>query len=340
MIAPDTAGSGGSALPRRLLTCGALGLALLLVGGGLPLWALLALGVDLVRPRIGGVRRYATLRCLGFFLAWLICEAVGVVLAVALWVVTPRWDPERFLNSNYGLQRSWGSALVAATLTLFDMQVHIQDDGLLDGRPILLFVRHTSLADGVLALPFVCQAHGYRLRYVLKEELRFDPCLDIVGHRIPNAFVKRDGSDSAREIARVEGLLDGLGQGDGVLLFPEGTRNTPARRERALAKLAESASPEVLARARMLRHTLPPRPGGAGALLAKNPGADVVLWGHTGLEGAIRFWDFLDGALVGRTLRMRFWRYPASEVPKEPEAAYLWLLDRWVEMDGWVHEGA
>ena len=40
-----------------------------------------------------------------------------------------------------------------------------------------------------------------RLRYVLKHELRWDPCLDIVGWRLPNAFVRRGAQDTAGDVA-------------------------------------------------------------------------------------------------------------------------------------------
>jgi hypothetical protein len=48
--------------------------------------------------------------------------------------------------------------------------------------------------------------------------------------------------------------------------------------------------------------------------------ADVVVCAHTGLEGAGSFWSLLDGALVGVTLRVCFWRVPFAEIPIEREA--------------------
>ena len=39
---------------------------------------------------------------------------------------------------------------------------------------------------------YVSRRYHLRLRYVLKRELLWDPCLDIVGQRVPNIFVDRD----------------------------------------------------------------------------------------------------------------------------------------------------
>ena len=131
-------------------------------------------------------------------------------------------------------------------------------------------------------------------------------------------------------------LAADLGAEDGVLIYPEGTRSTPARRQRAMERLAAGPGPQRSERLRGLRHLLPPRPGGPVALLGAAPGADVLVLGHEGLEGLARVSDLLSGALVGRTILVRFWRHAAAAVPREPEAALAWLDERWLELDRWV----
>ena len=64
------------------------------------------------------------------------------------------------------------------------------------------------------AIPF-----GVRLRYVLKKELLFDPCLDIVGNRLPNYFVDRGGQDSERARRGVAELVRDLGPDEGALIY-------------------------------------------------------------------------------------------------------------------------
>jgi 1-acyl-sn-glycerol-3-phosphate acyltransferase len=61
--------------------------------------------------------------------------------------------------------------------------------------------------------------------------------LDIVGNRLANCFVRRNSGDSDREIAAVQRLMEDLGPNDGVLIYPEGTRFTEAKRRRILDHL-------------------------------------------------------------------------------------------------------
>ena len=74
----------------------------------------------------------------------------------------------------------------------------------------------------------------------MKRELLWDPCLDIVGQRTRNAFVRRGSDARDKEIALLRQLATAVTERDGVLLFPEGTRFSPAKRERALAHLADT----------------------------------------------------------------------------------------------------
>lgn len=330
------AGSGKGAVRRRIISLSALFLSVIALVGLLPLWLALGLLVDLGNALRGRPLRLSAVRCALFLTLVALGEAWGVLVAFGLWLRRARLGPAAWEEAHYALQRRWAALLVDGTTRLYGMRARIEGAEALDGRPMLLLMRHVSVADGLFAVRYVNVEHGYRLRFVLKRELCWDPCLDIVGHRLPNAFVRRDGADSAREIARVRALADGLGPAEGVILFAEGTRFSPERRARALARLAEEGRAELLERARALRRTLPPRPGGVLGLMEQNPGLDVVICGHVGLEPATRLYDFVDGALVGAELVFRFWRFPAAEIPREPEARLGWLYERWAEMDAWV----
>ncbi|MDC0708578.1 hypothetical protein POL68_08865 [Stigmatella sp. ncwal1] len=46
-----------------------------------------------------------------------------------------------------------------------------------------------------------------QLKYVLKRELLWDPCLDVVGRRLPNVFVERSGDRGKAEIEAVATLV-------------------------------------------------------------------------------------------------------------------------------------
>ena len=83
--------------------------------------------------------------------------------------------------------------------------------------------------------------------------------MDLVGQRLPNVFVRRGSGRPAREAALVASLAEGLGPRDGVVIYPEGTRFTPAKRARALARLAEQNDPARLgASRRSARHIVWP----------------------------------------------------------------------------------
>jgi len=41
---------------------------------------------------------------------------------------------------------------------------------------------------------------------------------------------------------------------------------------------------------------------------------------------------------VGTTIRLKFWRFPAADVPSDRDALIAWLYDRWLELDDWIGE--
>jgi hypothetical protein len=41
---------------------------------------------------------------------------------------------------------------------------------------------------------------------------------------------------------------------------------------------------------------------------------------------------------VGTTVRLKFWRFAAAEVPHDRDELIAWLYERWQELDDWVGE--
>ncbi len=299
-----------------------------------PLWAAIGIAWDTLA---GAARTLPRTRALGFFALYLACEAGGVVAAAALWVVTLGGrvgGPRRWLERNAALQRRWSDALFFGSRRLFSMRVSTEGLALADEAPFLLFARHASVADTVLAAAFVANPRRLLLRYVLKRELLWDPCLDIVGRRLPNAFVRRRGPGLEAEVAAVAALARGLDARSAVLIYPEGKRFSDPRRAAAVAALAEKGEDALAAIAASFRNVLPPKLRGPLALLEEAKGLDVVLLEHTGFEGASTFPRFWHGALVGGTLRVRLRRFRASTIPAEGRDR--WLFERWAEMDRWI----
>jgi 1-acyl-sn-glycerol-3-phosphate acyltransferase len=233
-------------------------------------------------------------------------------------------------------QQQWAAALLGAVRVLFRLRLEVEGDEAVSPGPVIVLIRHASIVDNLLPANVVARPHGIRLRYVLKRELLADPCLDVAGRRLPNYFVRR-GTGKAEEVERVRALAGGLGVDEGVLIYPEGTRFTPERRARAIDRIAER-DPSLAARAERIRHLLPPRLGGVGALLDGAPEADVVLIAHHGFDGLRLISDIWRGGLVGLVVRVRVSRVPRSAVPPAGPARTDWLYDIWQDVDDWLDE--
>ena len=119
---------------------------------------------------------------------------------------------------------------------------------------------------------------------MIKRELQAVPTIDIGGRWVPTNFLRRTSSDPEAELAKMRELATDLGPGEGILIYPEGTRHTDAKLARVKEKLRESGS-EVLPWAERLQNLLPPRLGGPLALLEETEGIDVVFCAHVGFDG-------------------------------------------------------
>ncbi len=298
-----------------------------------PLLMPLALAVDGIRPR-----GFVALRCVLFFPVYLLCEVCGLLAAFALWLagMVPGVDAARVIGWHHALQRLWAGALFRAGAQIFSWRVELALDRTPLRGPCLVFVRHSSIADTVIPAAILAPQLELRLRTVLKRELLRNPCLDVVGNRLPNYFAQRGSADPAKEVAGVVSLLDGIGPGEGVLIYPEGTRFTPEKKARLLDRLRAAGDRSALERAEAFRFVLPPRSGGPLALLERAPTADVLFVAHSGFEEASTFRDFLDGGLVGRTIRVETWSVRAQERPADREGLVRWLDEQWKRMDRWV----
>jgi 1-acyl-sn-glycerol-3-phosphate acyltransferase len=282
-------------------------------------------------------RRFALSRCALFFLCFLWCETMGIAGALVIWLVyvgrTSGKRGDSFVGANSRLQAIWVHTIFTAARVLFGMRFTVEGSAPRPGnRAQLVFVRHASTVDTGLPIELLSYPMRYRLRYVLKRELLFDPCLDVVGQRIPNRFVRR-GDRTAEEVERVVGLYDGLDVHDAVIIFPEGTRFSERKRRELLAQLSAKGPSPALELAEALKHTLSPLRRGALALLERNPGCDLLVVAHKGLEQATSFAAFTNGSLVGAHLRVQLFHVPFEELPTDAEHQKQLLADLWRKVD-------
>ena len=318
---------------RRSLSFGGYALAWLVLTFLLPLALIVTLALDTATDR-----RLPRTRALLFGWAYLACEWAGLLASLALWLASPLAGGERLVAWHYALQGAWAGTLLAAAMRLFSFRLHVTGDERVRPGPVLVFVRHASLADTPLSAVFLGRRHGMRLRWVMKRELLWDPCLDVVGQRLPNVFVRRGSGESAQEIAALARLAQGMGAGDGLVIYPEGTRFTAAKQAARLRAIEASGDAERLARATRLRHVLPPHYGGPLGLIDACPEADLLIVAHVGFEGIARFGDALGGALIGARVEVGCWRIAADAIPRDATARRRWLDAEWARVDDWIDE--
>ncbi len=318
---------------RRFITIPGYIIAWTVWLGAAPVWLPVVIVVDMVRRNQG-----VALRCAVLVAVYLTYEIMGIAASAGLWV----WknllgiDSERWTDVHFRLEAWWGTMLFHAVVRLFGLRLEVEGDADLGRGPYLLLLRHTSTADTLLASALVSRPYGLRLRYVLKRELLWDPCLDIVGNRLPNVFVDRFTDDSAREVSRVRELARDLGTRDGILIYPEGTRFSQAKRRRALDHLRENGDAKMLEYAESLAFVLPPRPGGLLGLLEAASEADVVVCAHTGFDGAASLAQIWKGALLHQVIRVQFRRIARDEIPSGRDARIAWILEEWRRVGDWV----
>jgi len=316
MVKPKKEGAAWRRVATISLYAGAWLLLTLLA----PAWVPLAFVIGLVRRRSMVILR---LMCFAWF--YFGFELFALTLVGLQWARF-RHEPVRCQERMTALQTWWASIVLSVASGLLELEVDVEGAESARPGPAIILVRHASILDTLIPCVYLQRPTHWKVRYILKQELLIDPCLDIVGHLLPNYFVNRTGHTPS-ELAGIRRLVADLGD-DGVLIFPEGTRYSEHKRERELARIASDA-PEYAARARALMRVLPPKPGGVLALLDALPGVDCVFVAHTGLESFAKIKDLLSGDVVRSTLRIWVWRVPGATIPSTPTERLGWLYEQW-----------
>jgi 1-acyl-sn-glycerol-3-phosphate acyltransferase len=282
--------------------------------------------------------RFPLARLLSFAVCWVWLETSGVICSALLWIT----GQSKNLPKHYALQRWWADQLLRALKATCGFSVEVENIDALQPGPVLLFARHASLADSLVSAYVVTTLAQMNPRYVLKRELLADPCLDVVGQRLPNHFLDRQANDSTPELLALEELVTGIDESTVGIIFPEGTRANKKKRDRALEKIAV-VDAERAQRLQGMKHLLPPRPAGAAAMLRGCPSADVVFAWHVGFEGL----DTFGGILRGISSRMPPIRFHLRRVERlavpltsqvDTNEMTKWLDSEWMRMDHEVDE--
>jgi 1-acyl-sn-glycerol-3-phosphate acyltransferase len=325
----------GERLWRRTRNISIELIVLLLLTGLLPVWLLCGAVVDLV---LWFKRRkpWMTMRMV-LVLWWaLVGEAYALIGIFVIELLTFGRDSERRRALIYELKRQWVRSHFRGLRLFLGLRFEIEGLELAGSGPVFVMTRHASIIDNGLPDGIIGTAHGTNFRFVIKRELQALPTIDIAGRMVPTLFVRRASTDTEGELAKLAALTTDLGPKDGLLLYPEGTRCTPEKLARAKEIIAER-QPELAPLADRLKHVLPPRLGGAVTLLRGARHADVVIFGHVGLDGFEKTTDVWAGGLLNTTVKLKFWRHPFATIPYDDHDALVqWLYARWFELDDWI----
>ena len=316
---------------RRLLTTPLWYVFAIVLPALMPIVIPLLAIYDLVtRNNLSASRTYV------FFTYFFVVEAIGLAVALWLWVRHKAgMDDDDFKMANRKLQRWWARGMFWGSLRIFSAEVDIEGlECLEDETPAVVMSRHASTLDTMLPIAVVRQLKCYR--YVIKSELLTDPTLDYCAQRFPNVFVDRGSDDPEFEIEKVLALGNDLGDNEAVVMYPEGTRFSEAKRERLLEKFQDDE--EMLRISTELENTLPPLREGGVKLLESTPDADVVFIAHRGVDDAAAMSDLITGGLTKAHVEIKMWRVPAASVPRTKEDVRKFFVDHWKKIDKFVGE--
>ncbi len=325
-------------LPPRWVRRGVLAPAAVLltvtVVTTLPVWLLVAAALS---PFLPG--RLRALRVLWVAVVAMVLESAVLVALLALWVaagfgLAVRTPPFQYLH--YQLVGWYLRTLYREAARVLRLRVEVEGpdpDEYLD-RPLLVFCRHAGPGDSFLLVHALVNWYAREPRIVASEALQWDPAIDVMLNRLPSRFLPAGGGEALQQ--RIGELASALDHDDAFVIFPEGGNFTQRRRLAGIARLRARGLEDMARRSEAMRHVLPPRPGGVAAALAAAPDADVVWVAHAGLDHLFTVADIWRELPLDGTVRMRWWRVPAAEVPAGEDAQVDWLYHWWERIDDWI----
>lgn len=320
-------------IPRRIVS---IGLVLVATLAGTLLSPLLLIGVVIADVVTDWERRRFT-RLFGMILFYLWNEIFGLTGLLINWLITgfgwrthDRWSYQ-MLGVVHG---RWTQNLLWGTRKILGAQINIVNADCVEPSPVAILSRHISFLDAVMPSVLLTRAGPNAPRHVLMQELRWEPCIDILGHRTPNHFVDRAAGGKAELEAIRRVGRSAVPQGS-LVIFPEGGFRTEKRFERAVARLRKR-QPELAAQAATFRHVLPPRPNGSRALLAGAEGVDVVIIAHAGFEKFNSLARIMKNVPLTQPIQVELKRIPRDEVPMAPAEFHAWLLDQYAWIDAFA----
>jgi len=304
----------------------------------LPVW-LVAAGI--LSPFVPGWLR--PVRLLWLAVVHLSAESIALVELFGLWIASGfGWKIRApfFERIHYDIARAYLVVFFREARRVLRLKIETvgPTPDAHPGEPLLVFCRHAGPGDSFTLMYALMHWYGREPRVVLKERLAWDPMLGVLLTRLPSRFISTRPPPGRNVESEVGELARNLDQNDAFVIFPEGGNFTPARRERAIARLNRLGLHRMAERAAEMIHVLAPRPGGVLAALDAAPEADVLLVAHTGLDHVVTIADVWHSLPMDKRLLMGWWRIPREEIPDDREERIEWLFEWWRRVDLWVEE--
>lgn len=306
----------------------------------LVLFALVALLSCLLLPF---TPRRRVLRLSSYAVLYLAMDLSVLLACFGLWLAAPlpNRNAEHWQGRHQALLRFAVTSVIHGAQRCFGFRVELEEppdaSKLCEQGPHIVLSRHAGPGDSFAIPHLLITRYHLQPRIVLKDVLQLDPAIDILLNRLSCCFLpSRTGTGDELAVS-VSRLAHGLGPREALLIFPEGSNWTPARRRRAISSLWRRGRHRPARVAAELPHVMPPRPAGALAALAGRPDAAVVIVAHTGLDtitSTKAAWRALP--VDGRPMQLRWWWQPVSSLPPDDAARQRWLEWQWVLVDEWI----
>jgi 1-acyl-sn-glycerol-3-phosphate acyltransferase len=276
-----------------------------------------------------------------FSVAFLAIYECGALIGCCwLWIASSlgrRLTEPPFRRAHGRLHRRLLSTLFGVALPAVRLRLTVASVAVPDDRPLLVLSRHVGAFNVALVAHLVAAHLGREPVMIVKQAVGLDPGLRVLLRRLSFGFIQPGVNGRASALAAITEVCRSARPGDAVILFPEGTSFTPARRARALHCLQRNGLHWQAAWAHTMRHVLPPHLTGALAALTAMPEADVVFLAHTGVvtipSPNPADWRHL---AADDTIRATCWWVPGTAVPGDPDTRAAWLIDHWRHLDTWA----
>jgi hypothetical protein len=321
---------------RRLIITPLVFVVALIFTAASPLIHLVAAVLDLIFDR----RRFRITRLVGIALAFCVAEVFGLFALFTVWVGSGFgffMDRPLWVKANNLLAGQYMELVTRAIIFFVGFEFVLTFDALPPG-PQLLFARHVGPGDALRLMKIVFRDMDRHCHAVGAAKLQWDPFLDIAGERLGFHYLNQNPADTTVELDKIRQLTAGMGDGETLILCPEGGNYTPKRRESRIYLERSRGREHRAEMAESLKHTLLPKTGGVMAAIEGVPQATVVFLGHAGLDDIHSFGTLWQLMPLNRTVVAQGWTVSLADLPPDRAGRSQWLLDQWRRVDDWIDE--